>query len=102
MASTAYTLAAKAAHMLLVPFDAFATANALGEGEDPTLPPGSPPTRTFEGPWFQTQLTISCALGAYDAGVGRLSRTDRVCRLLVLHHILVLQDTMAHTICAED
>ncbi|KAL1713458.1 hypothetical protein EV715DRAFT_211667 [Schizophyllum commune] len=49
--------------MLLVPLDAFATANALGEGEDPTLPPGSPPTRTFEGPWFQTQLTISCALG---------------------------------------
>ncbi|KAI5886540.1 DUF221-domain-containing protein [Schizophyllum commune H4-8] len=63
MASAAYTLAAKAAHMLLVPLDAFATANALGEGEDPTLPPGSPPTRTFEGPWFQTQLTISCALG---------------------------------------
>ncbi|KAL1726511.1 hypothetical protein EV714DRAFT_287182 [Schizophyllum commune] len=49
--------------MLLVPLDAFATAHALGEGEDPTLPPGSPPTRTFEGPWFQTQLTISCALG---------------------------------------
>ncbi|KAL1750539.1 hypothetical protein FB107DRAFT_223742 [Schizophyllum commune] len=63
MASTAYTLAARAAHLLLVPLDAFATANALGEGEDPTLPPGSPPTRTFEGPWFQTQLTISCALG---------------------------------------
>ncbi|KAL1741606.1 hypothetical protein HDZ31DRAFT_45065 [Schizophyllum fasciatum] len=63
MTSAAYKVAAKTAHVLLVPLEVFGTVNTLGDGEDPTLPPGSPPTRTFEGPWFQTQLTISCVLG---------------------------------------
>ncbi|TFK68047.1 DUF221-domain-containing protein [Pluteus cervinus] len=34
------------------------------EGDDPgQLPPGSPPTQKFEGPWLTTQLVISCAIG---------------------------------------
>ncbi|TCD61780.1 hypothetical protein EIP91_007958 [Steccherinum ochraceum] len=33
------------------------------DGEGPDLPPGSPPTRKFEGPWFTTQLTLSLSIG---------------------------------------
>ncbi|KDR79098.1 hypothetical protein GALMADRAFT_223356 [Galerina marginata CBS 339.88] len=38
----------------------------LGDEDDDggnKLPPGSPPTLKFEGPWFQTQLTISLTVG---------------------------------------
>ncbi|KAK7686413.1 hypothetical protein QCA50_010637 [Cerrena zonata] len=35
----------------------------LEPDETPDLPPGLPPTKTYEGPWFQTQLVISLALG---------------------------------------
>ncbi|KAA1477844.1 DUF221-domain-containing protein [Dentipellis sp. KUC8613] len=31
--------------------------------EEPGLPPGSPPTMKFEGPWFTTQATLSTAIG---------------------------------------
>ncbi|TRM57425.1 hypothetical protein BD626DRAFT_213405 [Schizophyllum amplum] len=61
MAATMHALGAKVAHLLLAPLEMLATVNALED--DPTLPPGSPPTRTFDGPWFQTQLSISCVLG---------------------------------------
>ncbi|KAI6121185.1 hypothetical protein F5141DRAFT_1088440 [Pisolithus sp. B1] len=30
---------------------------------DPELPPGSPPTYKFEGPWFTTQLLLSSSIG---------------------------------------
>ncbi|KAF8661641.1 hypothetical protein AX16_001283 [Volvariella volvacea WC 439] len=33
------------------------------DGDDPSLPPGSPPTIKFEGPWFTTQLVISVSIG---------------------------------------
>ncbi|KAJ3559941.1 hypothetical protein NM688_g26 [Phlebia brevispora] len=33
------------------------------DGEDTPLPPGSPPTVKYEGPWFATQLTLSCTIG---------------------------------------
>ncbi|OCH92402.1 DUF221-domain-containing protein [Obba rivulosa] len=31
--------------------------------DEPGLPPGTPPTRTFEGPWFTTQLVLSSTVG---------------------------------------
>ncbi|KAI0730386.1 late exocytosis, associated with Golgi transport-domain-containing protein [Fomitopsis betulina] len=31
--------------------------------DNPTLPPGSPPTLKFEGPWFVTQITLSISIG---------------------------------------
>ncbi|KAL4080029.1 hypothetical protein V8B97DRAFT_1929520 [Scleroderma yunnanense] len=34
-----------------------------GETEDPGLPPGSPPTYKFEGPWFTTQILLSSSIG---------------------------------------
>ncbi|OSD04375.1 DUF221-domain-containing protein [Trametes coccinea BRFM310] len=33
------------------------------DDDNPTLPPGSPPTLKFEGPWFATQLTLSISIG---------------------------------------
>ncbi|PCH41949.1 DUF221-domain-containing protein [Wolfiporia cocos MD-104 SS10] len=30
---------------------------------EPTLPPGTPPTAKFEGPWFTTQLMLSTSMG---------------------------------------
>ncbi|KAF9527187.1 hypothetical protein CPB83DRAFT_876524 [Crepidotus variabilis] len=33
------------------------------DGDENPLPPGSPPMLKFEGPWFQTQLTISLTIG---------------------------------------
>ncbi|EGN97135.1 hypothetical protein SERLA73DRAFT_169572 [Serpula lacrymans var. lacrymans S7.3] len=48
-------------------FSIFASvANAvLGDGDDsdPELPPGSPPTYKFEGPWFTTQVLLSLSIG---------------------------------------
>ena len=57
-------------------------ASILQDGEDPGLPPGTPPmreslpspirvcqpsdvvdTEKFEGPWFTTQLTLSASIG---------------------------------------
>ncbi|KAF8955390.1 hypothetical protein BDZ97DRAFT_1674228 [Flammula alnicola] len=41
-------------------------AALIGDEDDDggnKLPPGTPPTMTFEGPWFTTQLTISVAIG---------------------------------------
>jgi len=34
------------------------------EGDEPGLPPGSPPTFKFEGPWFTTQILLSTTIGA--------------------------------------
>ncbi|GLB41104.1 putative cytosolic domain of 10TM putative phosphate transporter [Lyophyllum shimeji] len=41
-------------------FFGFLDKNGDGGGE---LPPGTPPTQRFEGPWFETQLTISATIG---------------------------------------
>ncbi|KAF8901139.1 hypothetical protein CPB84DRAFT_1708514 [Gymnopilus junonius] len=38
-------------------------AALLDDDDGGTLPPGSPPTLKFEGPWFTTQLTISLSVG---------------------------------------
>ncbi|KAI0073272.1 DUF221-domain-containing protein [Panus rudis PR-1116 ss-1] len=35
----------------------------MSDDDEVELPPGLPPTRSFEGFWFQTQLTLSFALG---------------------------------------
>ncbi|KIK42257.1 hypothetical protein CY34DRAFT_157349 [Suillus luteus UH-Slu-Lm8-n1] len=35
---------------------------AIGD-EEPELPPGSPPTFKFEGPWFTTQILLSSTIG---------------------------------------
>ncbi|KAF7760233.1 hypothetical protein Agabi119p4_10909 [Agaricus bisporus var. burnettii] len=41
-----------------------ALANAVAAADDDrNLPPGSPPLRKFQGPWFTTQLTISATIG---------------------------------------
>ncbi|THH27471.1 hypothetical protein EUX98_g6719 [Antrodiella citrinella] len=45
------------------------------DGEGPDLPPGSPPTRKFEGPWFTTQLTLSAAIGFTSFLIFSYSRT---------------------------
>ncbi|KIJ64119.1 hypothetical protein HYDPIDRAFT_112659 [Hydnomerulius pinastri MD-312] len=38
---------------------------AIDDGDtiDPELPPGSPPTYKFEGPWFTTQILLSTSIG---------------------------------------
>ncbi|OBZ76812.1 Calcium permeable stress-gated cation channel 1 [Grifola frondosa] len=41
---------------------ALADPDPPDDGE-PTLPPGSPPMQKFEGPWFETQLVLSTAIG---------------------------------------
>ncbi|KAF9261079.1 DUF221-domain-containing protein [Marasmius fiardii PR-910] len=46
----------------------------LGEG-DPDLPPGTPPTLKFEGPWFSTQLLLSCSIGFISFSIFSYSRT---------------------------
>ncbi|KAJ2919488.1 hypothetical protein MD484_g945, partial [Candolleomyces efflorescens] len=38
-------------------------ATILQDGDDPGLPPGTPPMQKFEGPWFTTQLTLSATIG---------------------------------------
>ncbi|KIJ56329.1 hypothetical protein M422DRAFT_219460 [Sphaerobolus stellatus SS14] len=43
------------------------------EGGGP--PPGTGPTRKFEGPWFTTQLVLSCTLGLFSFLVFSYSRT---------------------------
>ncbi|KAG1727490.1 late exocytosis, associated with Golgi transport-domain-containing protein [Suillus paluster] len=35
---------------------------AIGD-EEPELPPGSPPTYKFEGPWFTTQILLASTIG---------------------------------------
>ncbi|KAH8093801.1 hypothetical protein BXZ70DRAFT_949239 [Cristinia sonorae] len=45
------------------------------DGEAPDLPPGSPPTRKFEGPWFTTQLTLSLGIGFLSFLIFSYSRT---------------------------
>ncbi|KAI0638316.1 DUF221-domain-containing protein [Trametes polyzona] len=45
------------------------------DGENPTLPPGSPPTLKFEGPWFATQITLSVAIGLVSFLVFSYCRT---------------------------
>ncbi|KAJ7083663.1 hypothetical protein B0H15DRAFT_850317 [Mycena belliarum] len=39
------------------------------------LPPGSPPTMKFEGPWFTTQLVLSTAIGLFSFFVFSYCRT---------------------------
>ncbi|KAF9561728.1 DUF221-domain-containing protein [Agrocybe pediades] len=41
----------------------FFTSLVDGDDGGSKLPPGSPPTLKFEGPWFTTQLSISFAIG---------------------------------------
>ncbi|KAF8838304.1 DUF221-domain-containing protein [Paxillus ammoniavirescens] len=40
-------------------------AHATDDGDtiDPELPPGSPPTYKFQGPWFTTQVLLSSSIG---------------------------------------
>lgn len=38
-------------------------ANADGDDDDSKLPPGTPPTLKYDGPWFTTQLTLSATIG---------------------------------------
>ncbi|KAH9899740.1 hypothetical protein C8Q73DRAFT_639178 [Cubamyces lactineus] len=45
------------------------------DDDTPTLPPGSPPTLTFEGPWFATQLTLSISIGLVSFLVFSYCRT---------------------------
>ncbi|KAI0352968.1 DUF221-domain-containing protein [Trametes cingulata] len=45
------------------------------DDQNPTLPPGSPPTLKFEGPWFATQLTLSTAIGLVSFLVFSYCRT---------------------------
>ncbi|KZT54255.1 DUF221-domain-containing protein [Calocera cornea HHB12733] len=35
----------------------------MQDDNDPELPPATPPTYKFEGPWFQTQLVLSFSIG---------------------------------------
>ncbi|KAL4242434.1 hypothetical protein ABKN59_011821 [Abortiporus biennis] len=46
---------------------------AMRDGEGP--PPGSPPTKKFEGPWFSTQLTLSAGIGIISFLVFSYCRT---------------------------
>ncbi|KAG7095118.1 hypothetical protein E1B28_005902 [Marasmius oreades] len=46
----------------------------LGDG-DSDLPPGTPPTFKFEGPWFSTQLLLSCSIGFVSFLTFSYSRT---------------------------
>ncbi|KAF6743962.1 hypothetical protein DFP72DRAFT_931006, partial [Ephemerocybe angulata] len=39
------------------------------------LPPGTPPTQRFEGPWFTTQLTLSATIGLFSFLVFSYCRT---------------------------
>ncbi|OJT11675.1 Calcium permeable stress-gated cation channel 1 [Trametes pubescens] len=43
--------------------------------DNPTLPPGSPPTLKFEGPWFATQITLSISIGLVSFLVFSYCRT---------------------------
>ncbi|KAJ7856674.1 hypothetical protein B0H14DRAFT_3085289 [Mycena olivaceomarginata] len=36
------------------------------DGDDGGLPPGTPPTMKFEGPWFTTQLVMSTTIGLFS------------------------------------
>ncbi|KAI3616372.1 membrane protein [Moniliophthora roreri] len=47
----------------------------LGDGDNPDLPPGTPPTLKFEGPWFSTQLFLSCSIGLTSFLIFSYSRT---------------------------
>ncbi|KAH9475924.1 Calcium permeable stress-gated cation channel 1 [Psilocybe cubensis] len=46
-----------------------------GSDEPGKLPPGSPPTLKFEGPWFTTQLTISLTVGVLSFLIFSYCRT---------------------------
>ncbi|KAI0093708.1 DUF221-domain-containing protein [Irpex rosettiformis] len=58
---------------LLSAFPTFAAA--LDEDDGNPLPPGSPPTLTYDGPWFATQLTLSAAIGAISFLIFSYCRT---------------------------
>ncbi|KAH7869805.1 uncharacterized protein C8R40DRAFT_1163358 [Lentinula edodes] len=46
-----------------------------GNGTQPDLPPGSPPTLKFEGPWLTTQLILSGSIGLISFLIFSYSRT---------------------------
>ncbi|KAE9392544.1 DUF221-domain-containing protein [Gymnopus androsaceus JB14] len=46
-----------------------------GDGGQPDLPPGSPPTLKFEGPWLTTQLILSGSIGLISFLIFSYSRT---------------------------
>ncbi|KAJ7148636.1 hypothetical protein C8R43DRAFT_512491 [Mycena crocata] len=46
-----------------------------GDGGGGGLPPGSPPTMKFEGPWFTTQLVLSTTIGLFSFFVFSYCRT---------------------------
>ncbi|KAF5366245.1 hypothetical protein D9758_005743 [Tetrapyrgos nigripes] len=53
--------------------------NLLGDGDGnddhPELPPGAPPTMSFEGPWFSTQIFLSLTIGLSSFLIFCYSRT---------------------------
>ncbi|KAJ7471304.1 hypothetical protein B0H11DRAFT_2041193 [Mycena galericulata] len=46
-----------------------------GDGDEGGLPPGTPPTYKFEGPWFTTQLVLSMTIGLFSFLVFSYCRT---------------------------
>jgi hypothetical protein len=46
-----------------------------GDDETPELPPGTPPTFKFEGPWFTTQLLLASAIGLSSFFIFSYGRT---------------------------
>ncbi|THU93310.1 DUF221-domain-containing protein [Dendrothele bispora CBS 962.96] len=57
------------------PFDLI-IGNGNGSNPDhPELPPGTPPTVKFEGPWFSTQLFLSISIGLISFLIFCYSRT---------------------------
>ncbi|KAH9949754.1 hypothetical protein B0H21DRAFT_88992 [Amylocystis lapponica] len=50
-------------------------ANFEPDDDEPGLPPGSPPTYKFEGPWFTTQILLSSTIGLISFFVFSYCRT---------------------------
>ncbi|KAJ7621119.1 hypothetical protein FB45DRAFT_838884 [Roridomyces roridus] len=46
-----------------------------GGGDEGGLPPGTPPTMKFEGPWFMTQIVLSATIGLFSFLVFSYCRT---------------------------
>lgn len=51
------------------------TLTVVPDDENPKLPPGTPPTLKYDGPWFTTQLTLSATIGICSILVFSYCRT---------------------------